>query len=150
TRSSTTRPSSSSIRRCRPLTRPSPTPGPAALRQARPRSGLGLFRWRRNERRVMELLFCCNPDMRKLPHPAFELEFDAAREPGFTCRLFGFEDFLEGRAERAFSQLPPAAGEVLLYRGWVFTEGEYRLLDAALHDRGYALFTSPEAYAEAL
>jgi hypothetical protein len=98
----------------------------------------------------MEMLFCYNPELRKLPEPSFEQEYDAARECGFVCRLFGFEDFLAGKAGRAFERLPPGEGKALLYRGWILSEGEYRLLDAALQDRGYALFTPPAAYAEAL
>jgi hypothetical protein len=98
----------------------------------------------------MEILFCWNPELRKLPEPTFEPEYDAAREYGFTCRLFGLEDFLAGRSERALERLPPAREQVLLYRGWILTEGEYRLLDASLRERGYILFTRPEAYAEAL
>lgn len=98
----------------------------------------------------MQVLFCWNPDMRRLPDPAFELEYDAARDCGFECRLFGCEEFLAGKEDRAFSLLPDGSGQTLLYRGWIVTEGEYRLLADALRYRGYALFTPPEAYAEAL
>lgn len=98
----------------------------------------------------MEILFCCNPEMRKLPDPSFELEYDCAREHSFVCRLFNFEEFVAGGVERALKSLPPMNGEVLLYRGWIFTEGEYRLLDAVLRDRGGSLFTPPHVYAEAL
>jgi hypothetical protein len=98
----------------------------------------------------MQVLFCWNPDMRRLPDPAFELEYEAARECGFECRLFGHEEFLAGKEDRAFSLLPEGSGRPLLYRGWVLTEGEYRLLADALHYRGHTLFTPPEGYAEAL
>jgi hypothetical protein len=98
----------------------------------------------------VQLLFCWNPEMRKLPEPSFEPELDAARECGFRCLLFGLDDFLAGDLERAFSGLPPGEGEALLYRGWLCTVGERRRLDVALQDRGYSLFTSPEAYAEAV
>jgi hypothetical protein len=98
----------------------------------------------------MEILFCCNPEMRKLPDPSFELEYDAAREHGFTCRLFDFERFTAGAVERSLEAVPAVKSEVLLYRGWIFLEGEYRLLDAVLRDRGCTLFTPPHAYAEAL
>lgn len=98
----------------------------------------------------MEILFCCNPEMRKLPEPSFELEFDAAQACGFNARLFGVEDFQAGKLERAFDRLPPGRGTVLLYRGWILTEGEYRLLGEALRERGYTLFTPLSAYAEAL
>lgn len=98
----------------------------------------------------MEILFCCNPEMRRLPEPNFEREFDAAQACGFASRLFGLEDFLAGKVERAFEQLPPGRGTPLLYRGWILTESEYRLLHEALRDRHYILFTPPAAYAEAL
>jgi hypothetical protein len=97
----------------------------------------------------MELLFCWNPELRKLPEPRYEPEAEVARETGFVCHLLGFEDFIGGREERALQFLPPAKDTVLLYRGWMFRESEYRRLQSALHERGYALFTSPEAYAEA-
>jgi hypothetical protein len=45
--------------------------------------------------------------------------------------------------------LPPTQGEVVLYRGFMFRESEYRSLEIALGKRGYALFTKPDAYAEA-
>jgi hypothetical protein len=97
----------------------------------------------------MQLLFCYNPEMRKVPEPRYEPEVEAARELGFACHLFGFEDFVDGREERALQFLPPATGESLLYRGWMLRESEYRRLDAALRQRGYALVTGPDAYAEA-
>jgi hypothetical protein len=97
----------------------------------------------------MHLLFCYNPELRKLPEPRYEPEVEAARDLGFVCRLMGFEDFLDGREERALQFLPPGECESLLYRGWMFRESEYRRLDAAVRERGYTLFTSPEAYAEA-
>ena len=97
----------------------------------------------------MQILSCYNPELRKLPEPRFEPEIDAARESGFVCHLFGFEDFLDGREERALQFLPRADGETLLYRGWMFKEAEYRRLESALADRGYELFTPPDAYAEA-
>jgi hypothetical protein len=31
--------------------------------------------------------------MKKLPDPAFEAEFEAAKESGFSCHLFGLDDF---------------------------------------------------------
>jgi hypothetical protein len=98
----------------------------------------------------MDLLFCRNPELKKLPEPAFEPELDAARECGFVCHLFGYEDFLAGQVGRALEKLPPGGDRVLLYRGWILTEGEYRRLDLALRERGYSLFTAPPAYAEAL
>jgi hypothetical protein len=79
----------------------------------------------------VEILFCCNPEMRKLPEPNFEREFDAAQACGFASRLFGLEAFLAGKVERAFEQLPPGRGTPLLYRGWILTESEYRLLHEA-------------------
>ncbi|MCE9562746.1 MAG: ATP-grasp domain-containing protein [Planctomycetes bacterium] len=97
----------------------------------------------------MELLFCNNPEMRKVPEPRFEPEVDAAREVGFICHLMGFEDFLDGREERALQFVPPGQGASLLYRGWMFKESEYQRLHSVLRERGYTLFTSPDAYAEA-
>lgn len=98
----------------------------------------------------MEILFCANPDLRKLPDPDFEPEYDAARTCGFTCRLFSLEDFLAGEVDRALDRLPAGPGQSLLYRGWILTESEYRLLDETLRVRGYNLVTRPAAYAEAL
>jgi ATP-grasp domain, R2K clade family 3 len=97
----------------------------------------------------MQLLFCYNPEMRKVPEPRYEPEVDAARDLGLVCHLMGFEDFIDGREERALQFLPPGQGVALLYRGWMFKEAEYRRLQTALRERGYALFTSPDAYAEA-
>jgi hypothetical protein len=98
----------------------------------------------------MKLLFCQNPEMTKLPDPAFEAEFDAAKESGFSCLLFGLDDFLARRTEQAFARLPAGQGDILLYRGWLMTEGEYRRLEYACSERGYRLFTPASGYAEAL
>lgn len=98
----------------------------------------------------MQLLFCYNPELRKLPEPLFEPEVDAAREVGFTCHLMGFDEFVDGRIDRALQFLPEATHEPILYRGWIFNEGEYRRLDEHLRARGYELLTTPDAYAEAL
>lgn len=61
----------------------------------------------------------------------------------------GFEDFLDGRDERALQLLPHGHGATLLYRGWMFKESEYRRLHSLLQERGYSLFTNPDAYTEA-
>jgi hypothetical protein len=98
----------------------------------------------------MKVLFCNNAEMKKLPDPGFEAEFDAAKECGFSCLLFGLDDFLARRTERAFAQLPIGHGESLLYRGWILTEGEYLRLESACLERGYKLVNSASAYAEAL
>jgi hypothetical protein len=97
----------------------------------------------------MQLLFCYNPEMRKVPEPRYEAEVDAARELGFVCHLMGFEDFIDGREERALQFVTSGKSDSLLYRGWMFKESEYRRLQAVLGERGFILFTSPEAYAEA-
>lgn len=98
---------------------------------------------------LMQLLFCYNSEMRKIPDPRYEREVEAAQEAGFVCHLIGFEDFIDGLEERALEFVPQARGDALLYRGFMFRESEYRRLDAALGARGYALFTKPDAYAEA-
>ncbi len=97
----------------------------------------------------MQLLFCYNPEMRKVPEPRYEPEVEAARDIGFVCHLMGFEDFIDGREERALQFLPPGKEATLLYRGWMFKEAEYCRLQRALRERGYSLFTTPDAYAEA-
>src|SRR5262245_24395437 len=97
----------------------------------------------------MQLLFCYNPVMRKVPEPRFEPAVETARGLGFVCHLMGFEDFLDGRAERAREFRPPGHRSQLLYRGWRVNEAEHRRLQSALHERGYSLFPSPVAYAEA-
>jgi hypothetical protein len=97
----------------------------------------------------MQLLFCYNSEMRTIPHPLYEREVEAAREAGFVCHLIGFEDFIDGLEEAALEFVPAARGELLLYRGFMFRESEYRRLEVALGERGYALFTKPDAYAEA-
>jgi hypothetical protein len=98
----------------------------------------------------MDILFCSSPDMRKAPTFEAEREYEAAQQHGFRCHLMGFEDFLDGRDDRALEFLRPANGITLLYRGWIFREEEHVRLTAALAQRGYSLFTKTHAYAEAL
>jgi len=97
----------------------------------------------------MQLLFCYNSEMRRVPDPRYEREVEAAQDAGFICHLLGFEDFIDGLEEQSLEFVRPASHEVLLYRGFMFRDWEYRKLEAALRMRGYALFTQPDAYAEA-
>lgn len=98
---------------------------------------------------MIHLLFCYNSDLRTVAEPRFEREMEAARELGFPCHLIGFEDFIDGRPEESLEFIQPAQNSSLLYRGFMFKEHEYRLLETELCQRGYTLFTNTAAYAEA-
>ncbi len=98
----------------------------------------------------VEILFCNSTEYRKAPTFEFEREFEAATDVGFDCRLFGFEDFLEGRESRALELIPKASDKTILYRGWMFSKDEHRRFSSLLRERGYQLLTSTEAYSETL
>jgi ATP-grasp domain-containing protein len=96
----------------------------------------------------MQLLFPQNPEMRKLPEPIFEAEYDAARAIGFDCRLFDEEALSAGDIDSALKRLPTTAECHLLYRGWILSEELYGRFHHALLERGYSLVSSPNQYAE--
>jgi hypothetical protein len=96
----------------------------------------------------MHILFPQSPLMRKLPEPLFEAEYDAATSLGFACHLIDEDALSAGNTADALKRLPQGAGVPALYRGWILTEERYRSFGHGLSERGYALVSSADDYAE--
>lgn len=93
------------------------------------------------------ILFCCEPFTPHRPDPDFEEEWLAARDCGFTTRLFSWEDAKAGNWGEALQKIPRAEGEQeLIYRGWMLESEVYAELYARLETRGWRLVNSPEQY----
>lgn len=99
----------------------------------------------------MHILFPSLPIAPTLPDPDYEAEYDAARAAGFSCALYELEALRAGDLRASLRRCPaaPAAGEPLLYRGWMLSDTLYATLYEALGQRGYLPLTPPAAYAEA-
>lgn len=77
----------------------------------------------------MRLLYPDDPIDQRMPEALFAREFDLARARGFDVSIFSFEDFDRGR----FNPRPRlAAGEAVIYRGWMFNLDGYARLTQAI------------------
>jgi len=97
----------------------------------------------------MEIIYPAFQDALREPDPSFQKEWEAAEELGLRWHVFDFEALIAGNFQRAFRFLRPGAGQTVLYRGWILKEAEYENLGRELQLRGYSLFTSTKAYANA-
>lgn len=81
---------------------------------------------------------------------AFLCEFEAAQKLGFPTGLFDHDATQRGEAEAAVKLLSDAIGvDRLVFRGWMIPGERYSALHDALVGKGYAPYTSPDAYSEA-
>lgn len=78
------------------------------------------------------------------PDDHFAREADAASEMGVEVQVIDHDALVAGRADEAVRRVK-AEGDAV-YRGWMVTAGQYRLLYEALADRGVTLPTSPLKY----
>src|SRR3954468_8380198 len=96
----------------------------------------------------MHVLCCADPLNRRAADPAFEDEVAAARALALPVDLLDLEALLDGEAERAVRAVVPAEpAELGVYRGWMLSTAQYRLLYEALLARGIRLLNTPAAYA---
>lgn len=91
----------------------------------------------------MRLLFPCDPFNKSAVDENYAEEWQAAAAIGMACSLFSFEGFEEGvfRPRPAF-----AAGETIVYRGWMLRPGRYAALFDACAVQGAQLLTSAAQY----
>jgi hypothetical protein len=91
----------------------------------------------------MHFLYPCDPFDKKKPDEAYEEEFAAAQNAGFTCFLFSAEDFEMGD----FKPRPAISfGGEILYRGWMLTPDRYALLQNAIESKGATVLVNTEQY----
>lgn len=91
----------------------------------------------------MRILYPSDPSNAKVPDGPFADEYSAASSMGLPLSLFSFEGFAAG-AFRARPLL--AAGEQVLYRGWMLAADRYPTLANAIRSQGACPFTEPEHY----
>ncbi|HEY0683454.1 MAG TPA: ATP-grasp domain-containing protein [Steroidobacter sp.] len=91
----------------------------------------------------MRILYPDDPLDQRRPEPLFQAEYELARARGFELSIFSFEDFERGR----FDPRPrPAAGEEVLYRGWMLNVDGYARLVQSIEQLSAGMVVSPESY----
>lgn len=91
----------------------------------------------------MRLLFPCDPFNKSAVDENYIDEWQAAAAIGVACSLFSFEDFEDG----VFRPRPAlAAGETIVYRGWMLRPGRYAALVDACVAQGAKSLTSAAQY----
>jgi hypothetical protein len=91
----------------------------------------------------MHLLFPCDPFNKSSVDDNYVEEWQAATDMGMACSLFSFEDFEEG----VFRPRPAlAAGESIVYRGWMLRPERYAALFDACAAQGARLDTDTAQY----
>ena len=93
------------------------------------------------------VLFCCDPDSRGRPEPAYQPEADAAAACGADVVLVDHDRWVRGdlgQATRAVRRFD--ARRVGVYRGWMVTPEQYAALYDTLAQRNLHLVNDPTAY----
>jgi len=92
---------------------------------------------------MMRLLYPSDPFAPREVDAAYADEFAAASARGLACSLFSIESLADG----VFQPRPGlAAGDVIVYRGWMMTGAEYQRLADAVARAGAAMLTAPANY----
>jgi ATP-grasp domain, R2K clade family 3 len=96
----------------------------------------------------MKLVFCSDPSNPRQPDEAYQAEVAAAERLGISFALVDHDALAHDndpvKAVRRVPQQPqPALG---VYRGWMLTPEQYRLLYEALGAKGVRLLNDPAAY----
>ena len=96
----------------------------------------------------MMFIYCCDPSDTAQPDDAYRLEAEAAERLGIQYELVSFEVLVnEKKPEKAIRRVPVQTTACLaLYRGWMLTPDQYRLLYDALAAKGVRLLNAPHAY----
>src|SRR5690606_9837050 len=97
--------------------------------------------WRRS---VMRIVFCNDDLTPRAVDPSYENESVAASDAGFDVDVVDFTAVRTGDADTCV-RLVKVAGDVetAIYRGWMLTPSEYRVLYNALYRRNIRLINSP-------
>jgi hypothetical protein len=96
----------------------------------------------------MKLIYCSEPFSPTRVDSAYEREAEAAAGAGLGFELIDFEALVDGRkpvaaVRKVKSALVP---ELVIYRGWMLTPGNYSQLYEALREKGLHLINTPAAY----
>lgn len=92
---------------------------------------------------MMRILFPSSPFNPKVSDDLVKEQYESFLRAGYGVSLFSLESLQSGRL---ILQLPPTEPGDFLYRGWMLTESEYRLLSEKIASLGSSLWTNPEQY----
>ncbi len=96
----------------------------------------------------MKLVYCSDPLNPRQPDDAYRAEAEAAERLGVPFSLVDHDALThDGDPARAVRRVPQQSEPGLgLYRGWMLTPDQYRLMYGALDARGVRLLNDPAAY----
>jgi hypothetical protein len=96
----------------------------------------------------MKLVYCSDPLSPRQPDEAYRAEVAAAERLGVPFSLVDHDALThDGDPARAVRRVPQQADPGLgLYRGWMLTPDQYRLMYEALDAKGVRLLNDPAAY----
>src|SRR5206468_1899793 len=96
----------------------------------------------------MRLVFCSDPLNPRQPDEAYQAEAAAAERLGIPFPLVDHDALAhDNDPAKAVRRVPPQPDPGLgLYRGWMLTPEQYRLMYEALAAKGLRLLNDPAAY----
>lgn len=95
----------------------------------------------------MIILFPSDPLKPYLPDEVYTPEKDAAESFGFTFKVVNVEALNLGDAQAAVKRVGRVdEPELAVYRGWMLSPQEYKLLATTLAAQGIVLINSPQEY----
>lgn len=95
----------------------------------------------------MRIVFCNDDLTPRAVDSCYESEFSAASKAGLNVELIDFAAVRKGDSNTAVHLVKMASKlETAIYRGWMLTPREYKLLYDALLQRNIKLINSPEEY----
>jgi hypothetical protein len=96
----------------------------------------------------VRIIFCNDVLSPQLPDQAFAHEAEVSIEQNFNYSLIDFERLVDGDNAVAATRRVRATEDhqLALYRGWMLRPRQYEQLYAALQEKGWTLFNTPQAY----
>lgn len=96
----------------------------------------------------MRLLFCRDPSSARQPEEPYLAEGTAAGQLGIPFDLIDHDALVHDHepARATLGVRSQSNPELAMYRGWMMTPGQYRLLFEALEAKGVRLINDPDAY----
>ena len=95
----------------------------------------------------MKVLFPSEAFSPKEVDSSFKSEYEAAKLVGFTPYLFDHDEFVRnGNFKTNLGPTSSTEDNILLLRGWMLKEEQYKSLYDKLHGYGYNLGNTPEQY----
>jgi hypothetical protein len=95
----------------------------------------------------MTIVFCSDPLNPRQPDEAYQAEAAAAERVGIPFALVDHDALVhDNDPVKAIRRVQPQQPSLAIYRGWMMTPDQYRLLYEALAVKGIRLLNDPAAY----